>query len=71
MINYLAVIELYWMLLVALTFALFRRNVITLYKDEKQIDNPLLQGLFSFGFPIVYIMCFINYIRGEEDDNDV
>lgn len=71
MINYLAVIELYWILLVALTFALFRRNVITLYKDEKQIDDPLLQGLFSFAFPIVYIMCFINYIRGKEDDNDV
>lgn len=71
MINYLAVIELYWMLLVALTFALFRRNIITLYKDEKQIDDPLLQGLFSFAFPIVYIMCFINYIRGKEDDNDV
>lgn len=58
-----------YLFFIAFTFLLFNLNIIQLYKENKLIDNPLLHGLFSFGFPIVWYKCYKNWKKEKEEDS--
>ncbi len=51
---------------IIITFLMFNFNVITLTKYDKkkkqrvEVDDPLIHGFFSFGFPVVWYMCYKN-----------
>jgi hypothetical protein len=57
---------------IAFTYLLFNLKIIHLYKKDKNtekelntIEDPFIQGLLCFGFPLIWYQCYKNFKKGE------
>lgn len=59
---------------IAFTFLLFNMNIFHLTKldendQEYELTNPIIQGLFCLGFPIIWYKCYKNWKKEKEEDS--